>query len=75
MKRRDVIKGAAAVGAGVLIKTGTSHAAQVDAAKKWIDNEFQPSTLSKDQQMAEMEWFISASKPYQGLQISCASKS
>ena len=29
-------------------------------AKKWIDAEFQPSTLSKDQQMAEMKWFIEA---------------
>ncbi len=27
---------------------------------KWIDSEFQPSTLSKDQQMAEMKWFIEA---------------
>ena len=24
------------------------------AAKKWIDSEFQPSTLSKDDQMKEM---------------------
>ena len=30
------------------------------AAKKWIDTEFQPSTLSKDQQMAEMKWFMDA---------------
>jgi glycerol transport system substrate-binding protein len=30
------------------------------AAKKWIDQEFQPSTLSKDQQLAEMKWFITA---------------
>ncbi|OWT80358.1 MULTISPECIES: ABC transporter substrate-binding protein [unclassified Achromobacter] len=29
-------------------------------AQKWIDTEFQPSTLSKDQQMAEMKWFIEA---------------
>src|SRR3546814_9823761 len=29
-------------------------------AQKWIDNEFQPSTLSKDQQLAEMKWFIEA---------------
>ncbi len=32
------------------------------AAKKWVDSEFQPSTLSKDQQMAEMKWFIDAAK-------------
>jgi glycerol transport system substrate-binding protein len=29
-------------------------------AKKWIDSEFQPSTLSKDKQAAEMKWFIDA---------------
>ena len=34
-------------------------------AKKWIDSEFQPSTLSKDQQMAEMKWFIDAAKKLQ----------
>ena len=30
------------------------------AAKKWIDSEFQPSTLTKAQQAAEMKWFIDA---------------
>lgn len=29
-------------------------------AQKWIDNEFQPSTLNKDQQLQEMRWFIDA---------------
>ncbi|AOY94263.1 ABC transporter substrate-binding protein [Cupriavidus sp. USMAA2-4] len=29
-------------------------------AKKWVDNEFQPSSLSKDKQLAEMKWFIDA---------------
>lgn len=29
-------------------------------AQKWIDAEFQPSTLSKAQQMEEMKWFIDA---------------
>ena len=34
------------------------------AAKKWIDSEFQPSTLSKAQQAEEMKWFIqAAAKP------------
>ena len=38
-----------------------SHAWAGEAeAKKWVDSEFQPSTLSKDQQMAEMKWFIEA---------------
>ena len=51
-----------------------SYAQQVDAAKKWVDNEFQPSTLSKEQQMAEMEWFIKASKPFKGMKVSCVSE-
>ena len=34
-------------------------------AKKWIDSEFQPSTLSKNQQMDEMKWLIDAAKKLQ----------
>jgi glycerol transport system substrate-binding protein len=30
------------------------------AARRWIDQEFQPSTLSKQQQLAELKWFIDA---------------
>ena len=47
---------------------------QMDAAKKWVDNEFQPSTLTKDQQMKEMEWFIKASKPFKGMKIKVVSE-
>ena len=34
--------------------------------QKWIDSEFQPSTLSKDDQMKEMQWFIKAAAALQG---------
>jgi glycerol transport system substrate-binding protein len=34
-------------------------------AKIWIDKEFQPSTLDKDQQTAEMKWFIQAANKLQ----------
>ena len=34
-------------------------------AKKWIESEFQPSTLSKDKQEAELKWFIDAAKKLQ----------
>ena len=34
----------------------------MEAAKKWVDSEFQPSTLSKADQMKEMEWFIKAAE-------------
>ncbi|UFS56390.1 ABC transporter substrate-binding protein [Comamonadaceae bacterium M7527] len=39
--------------------TGLAIAGEPEA-KKWVDSEFQPSTLSKSQQMAEMKWFIDA---------------
>jgi glycerol transport system substrate-binding protein len=80
VKRRDIIKGAAAaatvaaVGGGAIISSTPSSAQQLDAAKKWVDEEFQPSTLTKDQQMAEMEWFIKASAPFKGMQLSTVSE-
>ncbi|WP_233266445.1 ABC transporter substrate-binding protein [Cobetia sp. L2A1] len=45
-----------------------------DAAKKWIDKEFSPSTLSKDEQMSELEWFIKAAEPLRGMEIKVASE-
>ncbi|MCO4859272.1 ABC transporter substrate-binding protein [Herbaspirillum huttiense F1] len=34
--------------------------ADIKAAEKWVDSEFQPSTLSRPQQVTEMQWFIDA---------------
>jgi glycerol transport system substrate-binding protein len=79
--RRSLLKGAAAtagtaaaIGSAAILTSTPSYAQQVDAAKKWVDSEFQPSTLSKDQQMAEMEWFIKASTPFKGMKVSCVSE-
>ncbi len=44
------------------------------AAKKWIDSEFQPSTLSKDDQLKEMQWFIKAAEPLKGMEINVLSE-
>src|SRR5258708_12735546 len=44
------------------------------AAKKWIDSEFQPSTLSKDDQLKEMQWFIKAAQPFKGMEINVVSE-
>ena len=46
-----------------------------EEARRWIDAEFQPSTLSKDEQMKEMEWFINAAKPIAALMTKTASTS
>ncbi|HEY3681068.1 MAG TPA: carbohydrate ABC transporter substrate-binding protein, partial [Bradyrhizobium sp.] len=45
------------------------------AAKKWIDSgEFQPSTLSKEDQLKEMEWFVKAAAPFKGMEINAVSE-
>src|ERR1700752_5088944 len=44
------------------------------AAKKWVDSEFQPSTLSKEDQMKEMQWFIKAAAPFKGMEINAVSE-
>ena len=48
--------------------------AGMEEARRWIDREFQPSTLSKEQQLREMEWFIKAAQPFRNLQINVLSE-
>ena len=72
MSRRNALMGTAAiatVAATSSFQPAQAQSAGLAAAQRWIDNEFQPSTLSKDQQMKEMQFFIDAAKPYQGMEI------
>ncbi len=48
-----------AIAIAAMLASGASWA-DMKAAEKWVDKEFQPSTLSKKQQMEEMQWFIDA---------------
>src|SRR3546814_9901697 len=48
--------------------------ADMAAAEKWVDSEFQPSTLSRDDQMKEMQWFVDAAQPFQGMEINVLSE-
>jgi glycerol transport system substrate-binding protein len=51
-----------ALASAVLALFATQGQAGEAEAKKWIADEFQPSTLSSDQQMEEMQWFIKAAE-------------
>ena len=42
--------------------------------QKWIDNEFQPSTLSKADQLKELQWFEKAAQPFKGMEINVVSE-
>jgi glycerol transport system substrate-binding protein len=57
----------------ITLFAGSGHAG-MDEARKWIADEFQPSTLSKEDQIKEMEWFVNAAKPFRGMEINVLSE-
>jgi glycerol transport system substrate-binding protein len=77
VRRTVLVSGAAmlvAAGVAVSLSRGSAQDEFETAAQKWIDSEFQPSTLSKAQQLAELKWFIEAAKPYRGQSINVVSE-
>ncbi|GAA0570275.1 ABC transporter substrate-binding protein [Caenispirillum bisanense] len=70
MMRRSL---AAATAMLVVLGPGSAWA-DMEAAKRWIESEFQPSTLSKEDQLKEMEWFIKAAEPFKGMDIKVVSE-
>ncbi len=54
--------------------TGRAFEPDLEAwSAQWLA-EFQPSTLSRDEQMAEMSWFAQAAAPFAGMQINVVSE-
>jgi glycerol transport system substrate-binding protein len=64
---------AATAGMALMAIAGPSYA-DMAAAERWVDEEFQPSTLSREEQVAEMEWFIQAAEPFAGIEINVLSE-
>src|ERR1044072_2736078 len=42
--------------------------------RRWIDSECQPSTLSKADQLKELQWFEKAAQPFKGMEINVVSE-
>ncbi len=61
------------IAAALTVPVGQAYADKA-AAEKWVNDEFQPSAISKEEQMAEMEWFIKASEPFKGMEINVLSE-
>lgn len=61
------------LGAAVLLSIVSTSFADVEDAQRWLP-EFQPSTLSQEQQLAEMQWFIDAARPFAGMEIKVVSE-
>jgi glycerol transport system substrate-binding protein len=56
------------------VQAQDDDAAYLAAAEKWIDSEFNPSTLSREEQLEELKWFIEAAKPFRGMKINVVSE-
>lgn len=71
--RRDFLKSTVALGLSTALPVATARAQLDDtfgaAARRWVRGEFTPSTLSFEEQMAEMAFFIRAARPFRGQQI------
>jgi glycerol transport system substrate-binding protein len=77
--RRTALAAGLMAGTMLMPLTWNPAAAQTDdrhmeAARRWVDTEFQPSSLSKEDQMKEMEWFIKAAEPFRGMDINVVSE-
>ncbi|WP_069384299.1 ABC transporter substrate-binding protein [Halomonas caseinilytica] len=58
--------------AGVMLASGALHADDQDAraiAERLVDEHFQESTLSREEQIEELMWFAKAAEPFQGMEI------
>lgn len=69
---RWLLGGALALVLGVVLAAPAR--ADTAAAKKWVEQEFQPSTLTRDAQLKELEWFIKAAAPFKGMEIKVVSE-
>ncbi len=62
-----------AMGLSGLLLIATQVWADVEDARRWLP-EFQPSTLSEQEQLAELQWFIDAAAPFAGMEIKVVSE-
>ena len=44
------------------------------AIPRWVDEEFSPSSLQREAQIAELTWFSEAAKPFRGMAVNVVSE-
>jgi glycerol transport system substrate-binding protein len=55
-------------------KADTPEADYAANAARWVDEEFTPSTLTREAQLAELAWFTEAAAPFRGMTINVVSE-
>ncbi|WP_193825213.1 ABC transporter substrate-binding protein [Oceaniglobus indicus] len=69
-----LLKSSTALGLALGLVAGPAFA-DMEAAKKFLDEEIgEVTTLSRADQEAEMQWFIDAAKPFEGMEINVVSE-
>ncbi len=64
----------AACSIAALVAYAPMASADIAAAERWINDEFQPSVLTPEEALAEMQWFIDAAAPFAGMEINVLSE-
>jgi len=54
--------------------SAVDSAALAANAARWVDSELQPTTLSREAQLAELAWFTRAAEPFRGMTINVVSE-
>ncbi|WGH79660.1 ABC transporter substrate-binding protein [Jannaschia ovalis] len=69
-----LIRSSTALGVALGLLTGPAFA-DMEAAMEFLDNEINGlSVLTREEQEAEMQWFVDAAQPYQGMDITVVSE-
>ncbi len=71
--KRSVMKSSTALAVTLGLLAGPVFA-DMDAAKKFLDEEIERSALSREEQEAEMQFFIDAAEPFKGMDIKVVSE-
>jgi glycerol transport system substrate-binding protein len=68
------LKSTTALALALTVLGGTAAQADMEAARAFLDETIQRSALTREEQEAEMQWFVDAAAPFQGLEIRVVSE-
>ncbi len=71
--KRSMMKSSTALAVTLGLLAGPAFA-DMEAAKKFLDEEIERSALSREEQEAEMQFFIDAAEPFKGMDIKVVSE-
>jgi len=71
--KRSVMKSSTAIAVTLGLLAGPAFA-DMEAAKKFLDEEIERSALSREEQEAEMQFFVDAAEPFKGMDIKVVSE-